>query len=119
MPKPHIEPTVSEDDVRRLVGELRAAGGPLTAAVLAMRMYGSAEEGDRRRIRRIASASRPGICSFPGSQGYDLIERVSDGDLLHGINAIRAQAASMTSDSYLYQSAYDLRHQPVQADLPL
>ena len=63
-------------------------------------------------IRAIASAGRPRIVSFPGSNGYNLLERCSEEDLRHGITAIRTQSSAMHRDADLYQSAFDRRFPP-------
>ncbi len=107
--EPGSAPTVSTDDVERIVTALKASdkGAPLTAGQLAVFLFSEDTEGNRRRVRRIASAARPRIVSFPGSNGYDLLERCTQAELKHGIAAIRRQATSMYSDVAIYQGAYD------------
>ena len=99
------------------LGAEQAAAGPLTAAQLSVFMFTQDTEGNRRRVRAIASAARPRIVSFPGSNGYDLWERCSEADLKHGIAAIRRQASSMHQDATIYQGAYDRRFATGQLDL--
>jgi hypothetical protein len=106
-PEPKAARNITTDDVARLVTALQAASRPLTAAQLSVFMFAKDTEGNRRRVRAIASAGRPRIVSFPGSNGYDLLERCTQAELKHGIAAIRRQATSMYSDVAIYQGAYD------------
>lgn len=112
-------PRFAPEEVQRLVGELQAAGGALTAGLLALRMFSNDTEGHRRRVRAIASAARPRVVSFPGSNGYDLWDRCSEADIRHGIAAIRTQATAMLRDAALYQAAFEVRFRPVQTELAL
>jgi hypothetical protein len=107
------EREIAPEDVERLVNALVAAGKALTAAQLAVFFYGVDTDGNRRRVRAIASAARPRIVSFPGSMGYDLFERCGEEELRHGIAAIRTQSSAMHRDADLYQSAFNRRFQPV------
>lgn len=111
------EREIATEDVERLVGALVAAGTALTAAQLSVFLFAVDTEGNRRRVRAIASAARPRIVSFPGSNGYDLIERCSEEELRHGIAAIRTQSSAMHRDADLYQSAYDRRFRAGQIEL--
>ncbi len=101
------EREIAPEDVERLVIALTAAGKALTAAQLSVFLFAEDTEGNRRRVRKIASAGRPRIVSFPGSNGYNLIERCSRDELRHGIAAIRTQSSAMHRDADIYQRAFD------------
>ena len=103
------EREIAPEDVERLVNALVAAGEPMTAGRLAVFLFAVDTEGNRRRVRAIASAGRPRIVSFPGSNGYELLERCSEEELRHGIAAIRTQSSAMHRDADLYQGACDRR----------
>ncbi len=111
------EREIAPEDVERLVNALVTAGTPLTAAQLSVFLFALDTDGNRRRVRAIASAGRPRIVSFPGSNGYELLERCSEEELRHGIAAIRTQSSSMHRDADLYQRAYDRRFKAGQIEL--
>ncbi len=111
------EHEIAPEDVERLVNALVAAGKPLTAAQLSVFLFAVDTDGNRRRVRAIASAGRPRIVSFPGSNGYELLERCSEDELRHGIAAIRTQSSAMHRDADLYQHACDRRFKAGQIEL--
>ena len=61
----------SREDVERVVAILQA-NGALKAAEIAALMGLPATENSKRKVRAIARAARPGILSFPNSDGYKL-----------------------------------------------
>lgn len=65
-------PTVTADDVERLVRVLGAEARWVTGAALAQALFGKETEQAKRRVRAIASAAGAGVVSYPGSQGYKL-----------------------------------------------
>lgn len=99
-------PEVSLEDVARLISILKKSETSMTAAEIAERMYGTVTETLKRKVRAIASAARPRSVSFPGSNGYTLIERCTIEEIRHGINALESQGKSMIKDANLYRVAY-------------
>lgn len=68
-------PSISPEDVARLVKVLETAPGWLTAAALSQALFGNEAESGKRRIRAIANAAGDAIVSYPGSPGYRLWQR--------------------------------------------
>lgn len=102
-------PAVRIDEVKQLVDVLLAAGTRLTAAEICGRMFGTATETLKRRVRAIAKVARPRVVSFPGSAGYELWERCTVDEILHGIEALESQGKDMIKDANLYRMAYHRR----------
>jgi hypothetical protein len=99
-------PEVSAEEVARFVAILKKAGARQTAAEISALMYGTVTESLKRKIRAIASAARPRVVSFPGSNGYTLLERCTLEEIRHGIAALESQGKSMIKDANIYRVAY-------------
>jgi hypothetical protein len=88
------EATATVEDVERVVSILRTFG-QLTAGQIAMRLGLAPTENSKRKVRAIARAARPGIVSFPNSEGYKLLSSCS----LDEINACIATWDSVIRDA--------------------
>lgn len=67
-------PEASAEDVQKVVLILQL-NGQLTAGEIAVKMGLEPTENSKRKVRAIARAARPGIVSFPNSNGYKLWEQ--------------------------------------------
>ncbi|HEY0966968.1 MAG TPA: hypothetical protein VGD88_06235 [Opitutaceae bacterium] len=65
-------PKITARDVQRLVAVLGEQTEWATAAELAVLIYGTPSESNKRRIRLAAAAAGDGVVSYPGSPGYKL-----------------------------------------------
>lgn len=95
-------PAITPDDVERLIGVL-SVGDWMTAAEISVALYAADTEANKRRIRAIASASAPGVVSYPGSPGYKLWERCTADELHACINAYTTQTDDMRRRRDLYR----------------
>lgn len=102
-------PTVTPADVERLVAVL-SDGAWATAATLAAAIYGAPTEAHKRRVRAIASASAPGIVSWPGSPGYKLLSACTVAELHACVDAYGSQTDDMRRRRDLYRRALYRRH---------
>ena len=66
-------PVATVADVEQLVGVLERCGQQ-TAAEVCVELGWIANENNKRKIRKAASAGFPGILSFVGSAGYKLLK---------------------------------------------
>ena len=125
MPDPvqTVAPVVKATHVKALMIELRRSGRWLTRRALAA-LIGDATPSWERRVRAIASVAAPAVLSYPGAPGYIAIEKATDEEIEHGINALRAQGSDMCKRADLYEVALNQRRlartaKPVQAELQL
>lgn len=99
-------PKVTEEEIARLVGVLKAAGTWLTAAEIAGRMGNVSD----RTVRLIASAACPSVVSFPGSKGYKLWDLCTVPEISHCIEAFESQGRDMIKRAVQYRQAYHRRY---------
>lgn len=95
----------SIDDVEKVVGILRD-NGQLTAAQIVIKMGLPVTENNKRKVRAVAEASRPGIVSFPNSAGYKLLAQCTDEEKLACLAAWAALRRKVISTETLYQNAF-------------
>jgi hypothetical protein len=84
----------------------RRESGWLTAVEIAALIGG---EIDDRRVRKIASAARPAVVSFPGSKGYKAWELCTIDEAGHCIETFESQGSEMIKSAVLYRQAYHRR----------
>lgn len=96
-------PTITAHDVERLVDTLGALGGWATAAQLSVILWGTDNEGNKRRVRALASAAGSGVVSYPGSPGYKLWKLCTTAEIHACIGAYTAQADEMRRRLNLYR----------------
>ena len=102
------EPVASVEDVRRVVAILTAAKGvEMKAAEIAAAMGLPVTENMKRKVRAIARAARPGILSFPSSQGYKRTDDCTRDESEVCIAAWDSVIRDATATKMLYQ---DRRH---------
>lgn len=98
--------TATAEEVERLVNTLKAYG-KLTAAQICVKWALPITDNNKRKIRAIASAARPGIVSFPSSGGYKLAKDCTLAEVDAAISAWDAQVREATINKKLY---LDLKH---------
>lgn len=100
-------PVVSVEDVKRLVGLLRAHKGWITRRALADSFGG----GDRaeRQIRAVAEAARPVVVSFPGSPGYRLWDHCTIEEIDRCIATFESTGRKQLQAAHTYRLAYHRR----------
>ncbi len=83
-----VEPsaTATIEEVERLVNTLREHGKQ-TATQVCQKWGLLPTENNKRKIRAIAEAARPGIISFPSSAGYKLASDCTIDELNAAVNA--------------------------------
>lgn len=97
-------PTVTPDEVARMVAELGFKVEWMTAAELS-----EALGLNDRKVRAIAAAAMPQIVSFPGSPGYRLFEHCTVAEITRCIDAFQSQGSDMLKRAVLYSTAYHRR----------
>ncbi|MEY4489712.1 MAG: hypothetical protein RIQ79_2220 [Verrucomicrobiota bacterium] len=107
-------PTITAYDVERLVDTLGALADWATAAQLSTILWGADNEGNKRRVRALASAAGSGVVSYPGSKGYKLWKLCTGDELHHCINAYTTQTDDMRRRRDLYRARLHREH-PVPA----
>ncbi|MDP2228563.1 MAG: hypothetical protein Q8J78_13925 [Moraxellaceae bacterium] len=101
-------PVASIEDVARVVSILTANKGlEMKAAEIARAMGLEVTENSKRKVRAIARAARPGILSFPSSQGYKLTDDCTLAEIEACIAAWDSVIRDATATKMLYQ---DRRH---------
>jgi hypothetical protein len=101
-------PTVTPDEVARLVAELGFKTEWQTALQLA-----EALSINDRKVRAIAAAAMPQIVSFPGSPGYRLFQHCTIEEINKCIAAFESQGSDMFKRATLYRQAYHRRFRGV------
>lgn len=99
-------PAISAEEIERLVAILRDAGDWMTAKEIAEKIGNGQTD---RRVRRVASAARPVVVSFPGSKGYKLWQLCTVAEIDHCIAALESQGSDMIKGAVLYRQAYHRR----------
>lgn len=114
------EPEISPDQIQRLLavlfalsetppplepGERPRQPGWFTAAEIASRIGDVTD----RHVRKVASAARPAVVSYPGSPGYKLWQHCSIEEISHCIDSFDSQVRDMVKGSLLYRRAYHKR----------
>lgn len=94
-------PAAQPADVAR-VAAILAARGALTAAEIAAALGWPAGENSKRKVRAIARAARPGIVSFPNSDGYKLWEQCTVDEIERCIAAFDSAIRENTASKMLY-----------------
>ncbi len=94
-------PEATVKDVELVVAILRESG-QMTAAQIAIRLGWPPTETRKRKVRAIARAARPGIVSFPNSEGYKLLANCT----LDEINACIACWDSVIRDATASKALY-------------
>lgn len=102
-------PAATTEDVERVVGVLAAAGAWMTAAGIAEMMGLEPTENNKRKVRAIAEAARPGIMSFPNSPGYKLAHLCTQEEWDTGLNAWSSLKRKITQTEATYLRAYHSR----------
>ena len=110
-------PTITAVDVERLVEVLGTVGSWMTAADLSVALWGVDTEGNKRRVRAIASAAGAGVVSHPGSPGYKLWKSCTVDELHACVAAYTSQADEMRRRSDLYRMRLHREH-PADLDRP-
>lgn len=93
-------------EVEKLVQTLRE-NGKMTAAQICLKWGWPATDNNKRKVRAIASAARPGIVSFPASGGYKLAQDCTLAEIDGAIRSWDAQIREATVNKKLY---LDLKH---------
>jgi hypothetical protein len=110
-------PIVEAADVQRLVEVLDGAAGWMIAAEIAVALWARDSEGNKRRVRAIASAAGAGVVSYPGSPGYKLWKRCTVDELHACVAAYTSQADEMRRRRDLYRMRLHREH-PAKFDRP-
>lgn len=105
-PKGEAAATATTEEVEKLVATLKE-GGKMTAAQICLRWGWPATDNNKRKVRAIASAARPGIVSFPASGGYKLAQDCTLAEIDSAIRSWEAQIREATVNKKLY---LDLKH---------
>lgn len=102
------EPVATVQDVQRVEAILKAAKGvEMKAAEIAQKLGLPVNENTKRKVRAIARAARPGILSFPSSQGYKLTDDATLDEIEGCIAAWDSVIRDAPATKMLYQ---DRRH---------
>lgn len=96
-------PTITAYDVERLVDTLGALADWATAGQLSTILWGADTEGNKRRVRALASAAGSGVVSYPGSKGYKLWKLCTTDEIHACIAAYTAQTEDMRRRLTLYR----------------
>jgi hypothetical protein len=102
------EAAATVEDVQRVVSIL-VTYGQLTAGQIAMRLGLAPTENSKRKVRAIARAARPGIVSFPNSEGYKLLSACSIDEINACIATWDAVIRDATATKMLFLQAYHSR----------
>ena len=96
-------PEATHEEVQKVVGIL-ALHGQQTAADIAGKMGLEPTENNKRKVRAIARASRPGIVSFPNSNGYKLWEQCTVEELRACVAHWRSVERDAAQTALLFQN---------------
>lgn len=97
-------PVATVEDVQRVAGVLEAHGQS-TAAEICQHLGWEPSENNKRKVRAVAEASRPGIVSFPNSAGYKLLRQCTLDELRACVAAWAKIRQSAAQNEALYLKA--------------
>ena len=97
-------PVATVEDVEKIVGIL-ACSIQLTAAEICRELGWVINENNKRKVRAIARAARPGIVSFPNSNGYKLFRNCTVEEIRSCVNHWRSVEKDAAQTWKLFQDA--------------
>lgn len=93
------------EEVERVVGVLQV-GIWMTAAEIAAQLGLEPTENNKRKVRAVAEAARPGIVSYPNSTGYKLAKLCTQEEWAACLSAWASYRRRIAQTEALYQTAY-------------